>query len=198
MKVGILGGSFDPPHRGHTTITNRLLKLKQFDEIWLMPCYQHPFNKNLSSPDKRLEMTEFLEKGQVKVSDLEIKNKATSHTITTLKSLADKFPDDKFSWIIGTDQLEGFTKWREWKKIINNYKLIIIPRAGYQKAEKNFKDISKQVVNPKNIVLIDKKIFPLIYISSSLIRQKIKTGKLISNLVPKKIERYIIGNKLYK
>jgi nicotinate-nucleotide adenylyltransferase len=197
MKIGILGGSFDPPHRGHVAIANRLLRLGLFDEIWLMPCYQHPFNKNLSAPDKRWIMTKLLEKNAVKVSDLEIKNKTTSYAINTLRYLADKFPDDNFSWIIGTDQIAGFAKWKNWKEIINNFKLIVVPRAGYKRAKEELKKISKQVANSKNIVLIDKKTFPPIYISSTLIRQKIKANKSISNLVPKGIEKYIIKNKLY-
>jgi nicotinate-nucleotide adenylyltransferase len=192
-----LGGSFDPPHRGHITIANRLLRLNLFDEIWLMPCYCHPFNKNLSDPSKRLEMTKFLEKGQVKVSDLEINNKTTSYTINTLKSLASKFPNDKFSWIIGTDQVSGFTKWKNWKKIIKIFKLVIAPRAGYKKAEEELRDISGQIASSTNIILIDKKIFPPIYISSTQIRQKIKAKKSVSNLVPKTVEKYIMQNNLY-
>jgi nicotinate-nucleotide adenylyltransferase len=75
MNIAILGGSFDPPHRGHVIIAKRLLKLTNFDEVWLMPLFSHPFNKNLSHPSKRLEMIMFLESGNVKVSDIEIRKK---------------------------------------------------------------------------------------------------------------------------
>jgi nicotinate-nucleotide adenylyltransferase len=198
MKVGVLGGSFDPPHKGHAIIANRLLKLNIFDQIWLMPLFKHPLSKNLSSPEKRLGMTKYLEKGQIKVSNLEINNKTTSYTIDTLKFLAGKYPKDKFSWIIGTDQIESLTEWKQWKEIINNFKLIVVPRAWFNKAERQLQDIAKQVTKPENIILIDRKKFPPIYISSTLIRQKIKAGKPISNSVPKIIERYIIQNNLYK
>jgi len=207
MNIAILGGSFDPPHKGHATIVNRLLKIYHFDEIWLMPLFQHPFNKNLSASGKRLEMVKYLEKGKVKVSDFEIKKKTTSYTIDTLKSLTKKHPKDKFCWIIGTDQINDFTKWKEWKEIVNNFKLIIVPRTGFKKGESELKNIAKQVFVPKNIILVDKKKFPPIYISSTLIRQRIKENKSstdsvldksISNMVPKKIEEYIIENKLYK
>ena len=94
MKIGILGGSFDPPHKGHIIIANRLLKLRQFDQIWLMPCYHHPFNKKLSPSQTRLEMIKFLENDKVKVSDLEINQKTISYTVQkgdTVSTIAQKF-----------------------------------------------------------------------------------------------------------
>ena len=206
MNIAILGGSFDPPHKGHVAIANKLIRLFHFNSVWLMPCYQHPFNKNLSDPNKRLEMTKYLEKGPTKVSDLEIRKKTISYTIDTLRELAKKHPQDKFSWIIGTDQVDSFTKWKEWKKIINNFKLIIVPRTGFKKAEIKLQEISKQVLFPKNIISIDQKKFPPIYVSSKLTRERIKRNKSstdsvldksISNMVPKRVKDYIIENKLY-
>lgn len=198
MNIAILGGSFDPPHRGHVTVANRLLKLYCFDQVWLMPLFHHPFNKNLSAPDKRLEMTKYLEESPIKVSDLEIRKKTISYTIDTLRFLTKTRPEDKFCWIIGTDQIESFTKWKEWKEIVNNFKLIIVPRTGFNKARKLLKNITKQVAVAKNIILIDKKRFPPIYISSTLTRKRVKKNKSISNMVPKKIEKYIVKHNLYK
>lgn len=197
MNIAILGGSFDPPHLGHQATAKRLLKLFKFDQIWLMPCFAHPFNKNLLAPDKRLEMTKYLENGNVKVSDLEIRKKTISYTINTLNNLTTQYPNDRFCWVIGTDQVGNFTKWREWQEIINKFKLIVVPRTGFIKAQKELKNIGKLVIVPKNIVLIDRKRFPPIYVSSILTRKKIKEKKSISNFVPKKIEEYIIQNKLY-
>lgn len=198
MKIGILGGSFDPPHKGHLIIAKRLLKLKQFDQVWLMPLFAHPFNKNLSAPEKRLKMTKFLENGKIKVSNFEIKKRTVSYTIRTLNNLKKNNPRDKFSWIIGTDQVESFTKWKRWKEIIDNFKLIIVPRAGYKQAETEIKNIAKQINNPKNIILIDKKTFPPIYVSSTLIRQKIAENKSVATFLPKNVETYIIQNNLFK
>jgi len=101
-------------------------------------------------------------------------------------------------WIIGTDQADSFTKWKDWKEIVNNFKLIVVPRAGFKKAKKELKNISKLVGVPKNIILVDRKKFPPIYISSTLIRKKIKENKSISNMVLKRIEKYIIQNRLYR
>lgn len=187
MNIAILGGSFDPPHKGHAIIANRLLKLFHFDRIWLMPCYQHPFSKSLSSADKRFKMTKYLEDDKIKVSDLEIKNKTISYTIDTLKFLTKKCPKDNFCWVIGADQIDNLTKWKKWQEIIDNYKLIVIPRTGFEKTQKKL----------KNMIPIDRKKFPPIYISSTLIRKRVKENKSISNMVPKKVEEYIIQNRLY-
>jgi len=198
MKIGVLGGSFDPPHKGHIIIANRLLKLRQFDQIWLMPCYHHPFNKKLSPSQTRLEMIKFLENDKVKVSDLEINQKTISYTVDTLKLLSKNNSKDKFSWIIGTDQVEDFTGWKNWKEIIDNYKLIVVPRAGYKKAAAELKNISRWVANSENIILIDKKKFPPIYISSTLARRKIKEGKSLKSMLLKRVESYIMQNNLFK
>jgi nicotinate-nucleotide adenylyltransferase len=198
MDIAILGGSFDPPHKGHTAIAKSLLKLDYADQIWIVPCYQHPFNKNLSASNTRLEMTKLLENDSIKVYDYEIKNKKISYTIDTLKFFSKKYPKDKFSLVIGTDQIKDFTKWKEWREIISNFKLFIIPRIGFKNAKNELAKIKKQVTITENIFLIDKEKFPPINVSSTLIRKKIKDNKSISHLVPKKIEEYIMEKKLYR
>jgi nicotinate-nucleotide adenylyltransferase len=163
-----------------------------------MPCYQHPFSKALSSPRRRFEMTKFLERKKIKVSDFEIRKRTTSYTIDTLRSLSKKYPGDNFCWIIGTDQVDNFTKWKKWKEIVSDFRLIVVPRTSWKKAKKKLEDIVKQITVPKNIISIDKKIFPPIYISSTAIRKKIKEKNSLANLVPKKVEEYIIKHGLYK
>jgi nicotinic acid mononucleotide adenylyltransferase len=74
----------------------------------------------------------------------------------------------------------------------------VVPRAGFKKAEKELRNITKQVVANKNIVLLNRDKFPPIYISSTLTRRKIKERKSLKSLLPKKIEKYIIRNKLYR
>lgn len=197
MNIAILGGSFDPPHAGHVAVAKRLIKLFSFDQIWFMPCFRHPFNKKLSSPTKRLQMAKYLENEKIKVSDFEIERRSTSYTIDTLNALKAQYPNDHFSWIIGTDQINNFTKWKDWKKIIDKFKLIVVPRANFRKAEKELKEIAKSVNFPKNIALVNRKKFPPVYVSSTLIRKRVKEKKSIKNLVPKKVEKYIIRHKLY-
>jgi nicotinate-nucleotide adenylyltransferase len=198
MNIAVLGGSFDPPHKGHTTIAKRLLRLGYADQVWLVPCYKHPFNKNLTSSEKRLEMTECLEEKSIKISDHEIKNKTISYTIDTLEFFAKKYPNHKFSWIIGTDQIKDFTKWKSWQEIINSFKLIVIPRTGLISAKRVLTKIKKKVTSSENIIFLDKEKFSPIDISSTLIRKWVRENKAISSFVPKKIEKYIMEKKLYR
>ena len=197
MKIGIYGGSFDPPHKGHVIAAKRLIELFKFDEVWLMPCYKHPFSKKLSPPNDRFKMTKFLENKTIKTSDFEVKKKTISYTIDTLKSLAKLFPKNEFFWIIGSDQANSFTRWKKWKEIIEKFKLVIVPRNGIKQTGEKIKEILKTIGHQGNIIIVDKKNFPPIYISSSEIRKKIKNGKTVSDIMPKNIERYIIKHKLY-
>lgn len=197
MKIAILGGSFDPPHKGHITAAKRLMKLFKFDRIWLMPCYKHPFNKKLSPINCRFKMTKYLEGKNIKTSDFELKRKSVSYTIDTLKSLAKEFPKDQFFWVIGYDQIKTFKKWKDWKEIIEKFKLIIVPRNNLEKTGQQLKEILKKVKNKENVVVVDKKNFPPIRISSSMIRNRIKKGEKIEGFVPKNIKSYIIRHRLY-
>jgi len=199
MKIGILGSSFDPPHIGHVLIARQIKEILKLDEIWLMPCYSHPFNKKLNEPKLRLEMVKFLEEDYVKVKDFEIKKEKVSFSIETLEDLEKFFPNNKFYWIIGSDQLESFKKWKKWKEIIENHGLIIFSRSNV------LKDFEKKVISylglkeiPKNLIILNTQNLILTNISSTRIRERIKQGKSIKYLVPEKVEEYIIEHKLYK
>ncbi len=196
MKIAILGGSFDPPHKGHAILAKRLVRLLGFDEVWLVPCYKHPFGKKLSAVNHRFEMTKYLEDKNIKVSRLELERRGISYAIDTLKHLAKDFPRDELFFVIGSDQVRDFPKWKEWKEVTGKFKLIIIPRNG-MRSQREIAEILKRIKFKKNTVIVDKKKFPQIPISSSDIRRKIKEGKSISKLVPKSIGNYIVNHKLY-
>ena len=199
MRIAILGSSFDPPHLGHVLITTQVIELFKFDEIWLMPCFMHPFSKKLSSSARRLEMTKFLEDGIIKASDFEIIQKKTSYTIDTLNLLRWLFPKDEFYWIIGSDQLETFNKWRKWQDIVKNYPIIVFPReTDFNKIEEEIKTVLKTKKIPPNIFMPRHKNLIVTNISSTLIRDRVKEGKEIKDLVPKGVEEYIIEHRLYK
>jgi len=198
MKVAVLGGSFDPPHKGHVAVAKKLIKLFKLNEIWLMPCYNHPFNKILSKDTDRLEMTKYLEGKNIKISGFELERKNTSYTIDTLKSLAKMYPKTEFFWIIGSDQIRNFTKWKEWKEILTKYRLIIIPRNTIRKEKKEIDGLQEMTKTKGNIVIVGKNDFSPIYISSTEIRNRIRNNRPISNMVSKNVEKYIREHDLYK
>ena len=199
MRIAVLGGSFDPPHLGHALIARQVCEQLPIDKVWLLPCYNHTFNKTLSDAKDRLAMTKFLAKKDVTVSNLEIKTKASGATIETLENLAKQFPNDFFSWIIGSDQLWEFHRWDRWKEIIAKHKLIVFPR---EIALDNLADLTKKALKlstiPKNITLMNSPQLILTNISSSAIRKRIKENLSIDLLVPKGVDEYIRKHKLYE
>lgn len=194
MKIAILGGSFDPPHNAHSAIAKKVIKELLLDQVWLVPCFLHAFEKPLSAPQRRLEMTKFLAAKNVLVSDYEIKKGGISLSIDTINEFAKKYPENNFLWIIGSDQIEDFPKWEGWQDIISKYGLIIVQRSD----EKNVAERAKNILQNKelkNIFLISS--FGIPDVSSTNIRENVKNGESISNLVPKKVEEYIKKHNLY-
>ena len=198
MNIAVLGSSFDPAHNGHLTIANNVLKSQKVNKVILMPVNIHPFAKQLTQAKHRLSMAKLLEEKNIKVSDLEIKRNSTSYSIDTLKTMHQEFPNDKLYWIIGSDYLDNFTKWKDWKKIISDFGLIIVPRDTRFHLRGGVALATRlRGETQRNIIILNAKDFPPIDVSSSEIKKRIKEGKRITNLVPKKIEEYIMQNKLY-
>ena len=196
MNIAVLGSSFDPAHNGHLAVAKSVLKSKKIDKIILMPVNIHPFAKKISKTFHRFAMAKLLEGRNIEVSDLELKKNSTSYSIDTLSVLTTQYPNYHFYWIIGSDHLDSFTKWKDWQKIISDFGLVIVARD----TQTDIKRRLKKFVNYdyKNIIILDAKDFSPFDISSSEIKKRIKEKKSIKNLVPKSVENYIIKHKLYK
>ena len=199
MKIAILGGSFDPPHLGHILIASQVKELLGMDQVWLMPAYQHPFHKQLSDTTHRLTMTKLLETDAIKVSDFEIQHNKESYTIDTLHALSKLHPEDTFYWIMGSDQLQSFQKYKDWKGVIDNYHLIIFPREWILPffKEKVMDALALQTI-PENVIVLQNDDLVLTNVSSTLIRKRIKDGLSIDYLVPERVKEHIKKNKLYQ
>lgn len=203
MKIAILGGSFDPPHLGHMLIAQQVLELTEVEQVWLMPNYttqthHKVFQKQLSRVSDRYTMTKLVESDVIKASDFELTENIKSITITTLEMLAKKYPKDTFYWITGSDKLETFHFYDDWKKVITNFHIIIFPR------EHMLWDLDNQVKKafqlkkiPKNVIVLQNKELLLTNISSTAVRKRVKEGLSIDFLVPTSVAEYIKKNKLY-
>jgi nicotinate-nucleotide adenylyltransferase len=198
MKIGILGGSFDPPHIGHIYISLQAKEQLNLDVIWLMPCGKHPFLKDLTPALHRLAMLRMMEQEDIKISEYETQKESFSYTIDTLKELT-KDSANEYYWIIGSDQLPSFQKWKNWKEIIQNYKIVIAPRGN------NSEELTKLVKKyldlktiPENITVMDTTNLFVNNLSSSFIRERVQLQKPITYLVPDSVERYIAENNLYE
>lgn len=198
MKIGILGGTFDPPHIGHLIVASQIRETLSLDEIWLMPVFSHAFEKHLSSPDHRLAMTKLMEEDGIIASDYEIRRKERSYTIDTLRLLQKARPADTFYFCLGSDTLIDFQKWKEWRKLVTDYRLVVYPR-GF-----DVRDIRRQTQIafdrnslPDNITLLEKDALIITNISSTLVRTRIRERKAVSHIIPAQVFTYIQHHHLY-
>lgn len=198
MKIGILGGSFDPPHIGHILIARQVKERLNLDIVWLMPANQHPLAKKLISVDHRLAMTRLLEEEDIKISDYEIKKNKTSYTVDTLNKLQAEYTADTFYWITGSDQLDGFQKYKDWEKLVHEKNLVIFPR---ETAIAHLEEKTKACLNlktiPSNITLLHDSDLILTNLSSTLVRKRLAKDESLEYIIPESIVAYIKAHKLY-
>jgi len=193
MKIAILGGAFNPPHLGHLLVAKQILEFTSQQQVWLMPCFQHSFQKDLLPALHRLKMTKLLKNGNIKYSDFEVKNKLSGDTFYTLKANAKKFPNHQFSFIIGSDNLADFKKWNQWEKLAAKFQILVFPRYDFNY---NLKKYGLENKNYK-FTLIKHPLLAKSDISSTLIRKRLTAGLSIDYLLPEKVRKYIKKNKLY-
>ena len=129
--VGILGGTFDPPHNGHIFIS-KFAKVKlDLGEIWWVVTPSNPLKKTKSDYKKRLlNVKRFLKSKDIKVFEVEDK-KNHIYTIDLIEILYKKYPDKKFVWLMGVDNLKEFHLWKNWREIFYNIPIAIFDRPFY-------------------------------------------------------------------
>lgn len=188
MRIGILGGSFDPPHIGHLLVARQTREIVKLDEVWLMPYFAHNWDTTASSAKDRFVMTKLLEENGIIASGEEINRHERSYTIDTVIRLKKKFPQDSFFWIVGSDVLSEFHRWKEWERLPSEITFLVFPRVDYP-SPATF-PIGFQAVISASLVMTN--------ISSSLIRQRIRKHLTIDNLVPSRVSSYILQQRLYQ
>lgn len=190
MKVGLFFGSFNPIHIGHMIIAQTMLDSGLIDELWFVVSPQNPFkkNKNLLHEFDRLDMAEaaITENSKFRTSDIEFNLPKPNYTAHTLAVLSEKYPDKEFSLIIGGDNLASFHKWKNYETILNHHELLIYPRPDSDKPLIEITD---------RMHFVDS---PLLHISATFIRSKIKNGHSIKYLVPIEVEEFIARKKFYQ
>lgn len=132
-KIGLFGGSFNPPHICHTLTTVWAMQTHRLDEVWWVPTYQHAFEKSLLSFEHRIRMCQ-LALGHIdgaSICQIERELGGESRTIDTVDALRERFPNHDYSLIIGSDILEEAERWKNWKGLMERVELIVIGRAGH-------------------------------------------------------------------
>lgn len=190
-RVGILGGTFDPPHLGHLLIAQEVQERLKLDQIFFIPAALPPHKKKIkiSPAYHRLGMVNLAVQNNpnFKVSELELKRKGASYTVDTLRDLTRKYSSAQFFLILGADNVNYIKSWKEPEEIFRLAKVIFVPRPGFKnnKAKRRLK---------KGVFLRLRELD----ISSTDIRERVKKGRSIRYLVPEKILRYIQKHNLYK
>ncbi|WP_320046592.1 nicotinate-nucleotide adenylyltransferase [uncultured Ilyobacter sp.] len=186
-KIGVYGGSFNPVHRGHVEIIKYVLKEMELDRLIIIPvgCPSHKEDLLLEG-EKRIELLRAacMDIDSVEVSDIEIKNKGVSYTYDTLLNLKKKYIDASFYEIIGEDSADYLHEWKDYEKMVEECKFVVLKRNGYAYRAEH-----------KNIIVLES---PLYRYSSSEIRERLKKGLDITGMVPEKVHEIIIKEKLYR
>lgn len=199
-KIGVLGGAFNPPHKGHLLIAEKVLKKFKLDKVFFIPAGVPALIKEDLAPAKdRLKMTGLLIKKEPRFSvlDYEIRKKKKAYTLETLEYLKNKFKGAKIFWLIGEDSFREIVegKWEKSRGLLDMAQFIVSARPFHpfnlktipKKFKKNFEKASKKVI-----------FFKLsLPISATEIREKIKRGEKMSNYLTKEVLDYIKRKRLY-
>ena len=200
MKIGIMGGTFDPIHNGHLMLGEYAKKLFELDEIWFMPNGNppHKLNSNIESQTKhRVEMVKLAIKGHegFNIQLYEVERKEVNYSYLTMQHFNETFPQIDFYFFIGADSLFSFETWKHPELLVKSCKILAAYRDG-----KNTIEMKNQIqyLNEKygaEIILLNT---PDVDISSSDIRRKMKQNEDISDLVPESVFSYIQSNNLFR
>lgn len=197
-RIGIFGGTFDPPHLGHLAVASAALQSGEVDEVWLMVSPENPFKsgRQMSPESERLEMARLAvaslpeeERRNIKVNDFETRLSKPTYTITTLRALREEYPDCQFRLIIGGDNLTAFERWRNPEEILNDYGIIVYPRPGDTEWD--------STRMPSGCVIL--KDVPLFPFSSTQVRACLSEGDAsgAARMVPEAVAQFIIKNNIY-
>lgn len=196
-RIGIMGGTFDPIHFGHLVIANEVLDQYHMEKIIFIPAGNPPHKKDskASSIDRYI-MTNLatLSNDKFEVSNIELIKKEKSYTINTLLALREIYKDAEVYFITGADAIIELPNWYEFKSIIKLCKFIAVTRPDYNTHEIKEKIQSIIDIYQGQIELLK---VPMLQISSTEIRNRIKNNRTAKYLLPEVVEQYIVKNNLY-
>ena len=136
-RIGLLGGSFNPAHRGHRHISLEAMRALGLDEVWWLVSPGNPLKegaKDMAPFEARLASARHIARGaRIRVSDFE-QSERTRFTIDTVKRLKQRYPQDRFIWLLGSDTLPNFHLWRDWRGLAREVPIAVIRRPGYDSA----------------------------------------------------------------
>ena len=201
MKIGILGGSFDPIHIGHLIIAEGVAERLTLDVVLFIPCHTPPHKNaaNLSAGEHRLRMVELAIEGnpRFRACDIELARGDVSYSVDTVAMLVSQYGQGaEFYFIVGADSVMELETWRECKKLLSLCTVVTAARPGWDLSSWRPREglyTSEEIAALKGHVIET----PLIGVSSTGIRRRRQAAESIRYLVPAAVEKYIVENNLY-
>ncbi|MET3940655.1 nicotinate-nucleotide adenylyltransferase [Paenibacillus sp. PvP094] len=192
MKIGIMGGTFDPIHMGHLLAAEAARDSYALDEIWFMPSHVPPHKRGAgASGQQRLDMTEAAVQGveQYEVLGIEMELGGVSYTIDTMKELWRRYPEHEFYFIIGADMVNYLPKWEQIEELAAKLTFIGVGRPGFQL---HLDDLPEELQD--SVLLAE---MPLVDISSTAVRRRLAEGHSVRFMIPDAVHQYIVRSGLY-
>jgi nicotinate-nucleotide adenylyltransferase len=187
MRVGILGGTFDPIHNGHLIAASSVYEELDLDSVVFIPAGD-PWQKRdreLSTGQQRLEMVKLAtsDDPRFQVSDIEIARSGPTYAIDTVREWKKLNPSDEIFWIVGSDALSGIPSWHEWEAFVSEVTVVAVNRVGQNDSV------------PFDFVTVE---MPEVRISATELRDRFTNNEDTQYLVPQKVSEYISDQGLYK
>lgn len=185
-NCALFGGTFDPFHNGHLHLIRSLIAAKRFDSLVVIPAGD-PYQKSLkASGEERLSMVKSaLAHEDIEISDCEIRRSGPSYAIDTVNEMKVLFPSERYTWILGSDAFAGLPSWNRFEELAKSVDFIVVKRPGSP--------------DPKPIPGVEYEAIEIsaLDISSTEIRNRLKNGEDVGELVPASVASYIRERGLY-
>jgi nicotinate-nucleotide adenylyltransferase len=202
MRIGIIGGSYNPPHIAHLVIADRFAEQMRLDRTFFVPAYRSPFKLGDDSVDavtseQRVAMLRLAiaRNPTFEVDTVEIEREGVSYTINTITHFQERFPDAELFLLVGGDQAAAFTKWKDWQDILQLVQLCIA-RRPHTIAPEVERGIAYHLAAADGTLPVWIEA-PILAVSSTEVRDRIAAGLSVRFLVPTTVERYIHEHGLY-
>lgn len=189
QSIGLFGGSFDPVHCGHLLVAQAALEELSLSRLFFIPAAQSPFKPQTAPAPaaERVRMLRLALAGQVacEIDEQELRRGGTSFTIDTVRDYTRRFPGAELFYLIGADHVPTLPAWREAEELAGLVEFVVIPRPGQVAAKFPAPFRGRELAG-----------FPM-GLSSSVVRQRVRTGLPVRGLVPEAVAEAILNSKLY-